>query len=220
MHDKEKEWRYFYFSYKKKQQPFSASTNIQLRCLIAWSKKTPLLTAYIKRLSLRDSGTLFYSKQKHLIALECFIFVYFGGSKKNAASDGLTETQPTVFVWRKDFWWLFLPGRGGARWDTREWFKALFFYYDSALHKHAARLHNLPIGMLGTPPLGREEDVPTYLDAAESTETLCTRQDLPPDSQQRAAGINLVYIRRWNWHCDGIHDDEPWGVKCKQNKSP
>lgn len=73
MHDKERSD--FYFSSKKKQkkhkQPFSAFTNIQLQCLNAWSKKTHLVIAYIKRLFVRDTGTPSIAN-KHLIALECF----------------------------------------------------------------------------------------------------------------------------------------------------
>lgn len=94
MHDKERSDGILFFF---KKQPFPASTNIQLWCLIAWSKKTHLVIAYIQRLFVRGTGTLFKAN-KHLIALECFV--------KKAAKHGLIETQFTLICfWMKEEFW-------------------------------------------------------------------------------------------------------------------
>lgn len=88
----------FFFNKKKnKKQPFSAFTNIQLRCLIAWSKKTQLVIAYTQKLFVRDTGTLFIANKTNTwLHLNVFFF---------SANHGLTETQLTfiVIVWRKSF---------------------------------------------------------------------------------------------------------------------
>lgn len=101
----------FLFFFRK--TAFSAFTNIQLRCLIAWSKKTQLVITFINRLFVRDTGTLFIAnKTKHLIALECFFLL------TNAANHGLTETKFTlVIVWRKSFDVNYLGTSDVSRWD-------------------------------------------------------------------------------------------------------
>lgn len=69
----------FLFFFKKKQ-PFSAFTNIQLWCLIAWSKKTQLVIAlYPETFCERYWYTLYSKQNKHLIALECFFCCFFFG---------------------------------------------------------------------------------------------------------------------------------------------
>lgn len=65
----------FLFFFRKKQ-PFSAFTNIQLRCLIAWSKKTQLVIAYIQRLFVRDNWFTLYSKQKQNTWLHLNVFFF------------------------------------------------------------------------------------------------------------------------------------------------
>lgn len=99
----------FLFFFRKKQ-PFSAFTNIQLRCLIAWSKKTQLVIAYIQRLFVRDNWFTLYSKQKQNTWLHLNVFFL--------TNHGLTETQFTfiVIVWRKSFDVNYFGTSDGSSW--------------------------------------------------------------------------------------------------------
>lgn len=171
MHGKERSDGIFIFlTTRKKNSLFSAFTNIQLQCLIAWSKKTQVVIAYIQRLFLWEILVHFLSQTKHLIALECFTFFFF-------ASYGLTETaRTTVFVWRKSsdadyLGTLDVGASGGIS------VKALFFF---SLHKHADcvyTIHRQECRSL------LSEETFRISRRTKVNSTYCTLKALPPVSQ-------------------------------------
>lgn len=157
MHGKERSDGIFIFlTTRKKNSLFSAFTNIQLQCLIAWSKKTQVVIAYIQRLFLWEILVHFLSQTKHLIALECFTFFFF-------ASYGLTETaRTTVFVWRKSsdadyLGTLDVGASGGIS------VKALFFFHFTNMQTVCTRSTGRNAGASS---LRRRS---AYLDALKST---------------------------------------------------
>lgn len=85
----------------KKTLPFSASTNVQLRCLIAWSKKSQLVIAYIERRCVRDTGTRNKTKNTwlHLNVVFRVFFLTNTADRKPPHSSHLLLNEGRALMW-------------------------------------------------------------------------------------------------------------------------